>query len=67
MLLDPLKSVMPSVSGDSTTTPLMSPKLKRVSHPRIKKQSDDMSMSKFFKFTMMQREADRKDREERES
>ena len=46
----------------SETVPIVSPRLRRLSTPK-KKKDDEMSMTDFFKFSIMQREQDRKDRE----
>ena len=59
-----------SESGDLqpglTNTVNVAPSIRRVSTPRRNRRSEDMSIDDFFRFTMMQREQDRRDREERE-
>ena len=39
-------------------------RMQRISTPRQKKSTEDLSLSEFLKFSMMQREEDRKEREE---
>ena len=52
-------------TNGSISSPNVGSSLRRVSTPRRNK-TEDMSISDFFKYTIMMREQDRKDREERE-
>ena len=46
--------------------PVVVPRLQRISTPRKRTSPEDMSVQEFFKYSLIQREQDRKDREERE-
>ena len=53
--------VRPFAASQANDIPAVSPRLQRVSNVR-RKTSDDMSIQDFFKFSLMQREEDRKDK-----
>ena len=53
-------------TSQTNEIPAVSPRLQRVSNPRKKTSPDDMSIQDFFKFSLMQREENRKDRMKRE-
>lgn len=55
-----------SSSAPSAPAPVFSPRLQRISNPRKKSSPEEMSLQDFFKFTMLQRKEDRKDRIQRE-
>ena len=50
--------------NENSSTPVVSPRLARVARKR--NSPEEMSVNDFFRFTLMQREQDRKDREARE-
>jgi len=55
-----------SSTASSVPAPLVSPRLQRISTPRKNNSQEEMSIQEFFKFSMLQREEDRKERIERE-
>ena len=55
-----------SSTASSVPAQVVSPRLQRISTPRKKRSREEMSVQDFFKFSMLQREEDRKDRIERE-
>ena len=55
-----------SSTASSVPAPLVSPRLQRISTPRKKNSPEEVSVQDFFKFSMLQREEDRKERIEHE-
>ena len=55
-----------SSTAPSAPAPGISPRLQRISTPRKKSSPEEMSVQDFFKFSLLQREEDRKDRIQRE-
>ena len=56
----------PTVSSGNSSNHVITPRLERVSVVRKRNSDDGISMQEFFKYTMLQREEDRKERIERE-
>ena len=55
-----------SKQSDVNTSPMVRGNLRRFASTRKKKNEEEMSVSEFFKYSMMLREQDRKEREERD-